>query len=49
MTPNRAAVMPEIGTLEIRDVPVPTLAPFQALVSTEAGGLPDTEHPREAR
>ncbi|MGP5364345.1 NAD(P)-dependent alcohol dehydrogenase [Brachybacterium tyrofermentans] len=39
MTSNRAAVMPEIGTLEIRDVPVPTPTPLQALVRIEAVGV----------
>lgn len=36
---NRAAVMPEIGSIEIRDVPVPVPEPRQALVRIAAVGV----------
>lgn len=39
MTSFHAAVMPEIGSIEIRDVPAPTPSPRQALVRIEAVGV----------
>ena len=37
--PNRAAVLPELNTIEIREVPDPTPLPHQAVVRIEAVGV----------
>jgi L-iditol 2-dehydrogenase len=37
--PNRAAVMPELNTIEIRDLADPTPLPHQAVVRVEAVGV----------